>query len=430
MKNIPKHLSGAHSTKRRKNFEILLTSCLLLALMQSTIVAGTIYVDSRAEGSNNGSSWADAYKYLQNAIIEADTTEKPIEILIANGVYKPDQGGGKTSNDQEATFQMLNGVLLKGGFAGSGGPNPNARDIELYKTVLSGDLTDNDITVNEPRDLLDKSTRTENSYCVVTSNMTDKTAVLDGLIITGGSRNGMYNKNGNPSIINCTFTGNRADRWGGGMCNESGSPTLSHCIFSHNSAQYGGGIWNLRGAPVFVCCTFTGNSAIFGGAMYNYDNSHPQMLCCTLSGNTAIYGGGIYSNKNCRPKITNCTLTGNSADSDGGAMRNLHYSSPILTNCILWRNSPDQIIDYFMSNSTVSYCYVQGGKGESWFGKGCIDGDPLFSDTDNLRLSHGSPCIDAGDNDAVPSAITTSIDGMPRIINGTVDMGAFEADSM
>ena len=214
------------------------------------------------------------------------------------------------------------------------------------------------------------------------------------------------------------------------MCNENGSPTLSYCIFSRNSAQYGGGIWNLRGTLSLIYCTFTGNSAIYGGAMYNYDNSHPQMACCIFKENSATHGGGIYSNKNCRPTLTNCTLTGNSANSDGGALRNLHYSCPILTNCILWGNSPDDIVDYFMSSSTVNYCHVQGGKSRPWFGKGCTDGDPLFLGADNLRLSPDSPCIDAGDNAAVPSEIKTSIDGMPRIVNGTVDMGAFEEGSI
>lgn len=431
MKTTPKHISGENYITHGKAFKKLIASCMLVAVMRGTVVAGTIYVDSRAEGINNGSSWSDAYKYLQDALADADSAEKPVEILIAHGVYKPDMGSNKIPHDQHATFQMINGVALKGGFAGSSALNPDERDIRLYKTVLSGDLTGNDVAVNNPRDLLlDESTIAENSYHVVTSNMTGKTAVLDGLTITAGSRNGMYNRRGSPAIINCTFTGNRADRCGGGMCNENGSPTLSHCIFSRNSARHGGGIWNLRGTPILINCTFTGNSAMYGGAMYNYDNSHPQMTCCIFTGNSATYCGGIYSNKNCRPTVTNCTLTGNSANRGASAMRNLNYSCPILTNCILWGNSPDEILNYLMSSSTVSYCYVQGGTGKSWFGKGCIDGDPLFFGANNLRLSPGSPCIDAGDNGAVPSEITMTIDGMPRIVNGTVDMGAFEAGSI
>jgi len=69
-----------------------------------------------------------------------------------------------------------------------------------------------------------------------------------------------------------------------------------------------------------------------------------------------------------------------------------------------------------------------------------IDADPLFVDPDNgdYRLQAGSPCIDAGDNSAVPPDITTDLDGDPRFVDDpdtadtgfgdppVVDMGAYE----
>jgi hypothetical protein len=105
----------------------------------------------------------------------------------------------------------------------------------------------------------------------------------------------------------------------------------------------------------------------------------------------------------------------------------------------------------------MSYCDIAGcdGSGPGWDGDlgfdggGNIDANPLFADPngpdgiigtddDNLRLLAGSGCIDAGDNTAVPSNITTDLDGLPRFYddthsidagNGTkpiVDMGAHE----
>jgi hypothetical protein len=66
-----------------------------------------------------------------------------------------------------------------------------------------------------------------------------------------------------------------------------------------------------------------------------------------------------------------------------------------------------------------------------------IDADPCFEDADgpdntpgtaddNLRLQLTSPAIDAGNNAVVPSGVTTDRDGNPRIVNGVVDMGAYE----
>ena len=59
-----------------------------------------------------------------------------------------------------------------------------------------------------------------------------------------------------------------------------------------------------------------------------------------------------------------------------------------------------------------------------------ITNDPQFVDltATNLRLKSTSPCIDAGTNLAWMAG-TTDLDGLPRIINGTADMGAYESPS-
>jgi len=60
-------------------------------------------------------------------------------------------------------------------------------------------------------------------------------------------------------------------------------------------------------------------------------------------------------------------------------------------------------------------------------GVGNITNVPLFVDThdwSDLRLRPDSPCIDAGNNDFVWTL--TDLDGNPRILNGVVDMGAYE----
>ena len=180
-------------------------------------------------------------------------------------------------------------------------------------------------------------------------------------------------------------------------------------------------------------CTFSGNTAgSFGGGMVNTGGGSPTVTNCTFSENTALGfdGGGMY-NGSSSPTVTNCTFSGNFATLAGGGMFNSN-SSPTVANCVLWGNS-----DEIFGSAAVSYCDVQGG----FPGTGNIDADPLFVDPDNgdLHLLPGSPCIDAGDNTAIPFK-TTDLDGNPRLLDDPatrdtgnppghkpiVDMGAYE----
>jgi len=126
--------------------------------------------------------------------------------------------------------------------------------------------------------------------------------------------------------------------------------------------------------------------------------------------------------------------------------------------CIIWgnfrRSDPSQVYLESISPTSiptvsVSHSDVEGGQsavegsGALTWGEGNIDQDPLLVDPggvdgivgnedDNLRLLPGSPCVDAGDNSAVPPTVIVDLDGRPRIIDGNgdgmsiVDMGAYE----
>ena len=177
----------------------------------SSAQAGTLlYVDDDAPLGGDGLSWNTAYKFLQDALFEAAGNATINEIRVAQGAHEPDhdENGNVTPGDRAATFQLISGVSLIAGYAGLGAPDPDARDIDLYETILSGDLLGDDGP--------DFVNNDENSFHVVTGSGTDGTAVLDGLTIFGGNANG-------------EFQNVSEDQCGGGLFNAGGSPTLIGC---------------------------------------------------------------------------------------------------------------------------------------------------------------------------------------------------------
>jgi hypothetical protein len=387
--------------KVRTKLKVCLIISIFLLVLACTAASGrTIYVDADAPDANDGSSWENAYNFLQDALADANSNGDVNEIWVAHGIYRPDETSAvpNGTGDREATFQLVNGVNLKGGYAGFGEPDPNARDIEEYETILSGDINGNDEDVFDPCSLRNDPCRAENSYHVVTGSGTDSNAVLDGFTITGGNANypwslntnggGMLNKTGSPTVKNCTFRANAAKIGGGGMCNYDSSPTITNCMFSVNCARYGGGI-SLQYESKMTDCTFTGNYANDGGGgMYNVSAS-PTLTNCTFSSNsTGGWGGGMY-NWDGSPNITNCTFTGNSAYVSGGGVYNYEHGSPVLTRCIFTRNYGGGMESWYVCSPTLDNCIFSGNSAHR-SGGGVYNGDQVSTRLKNCTFSGNS----------------------------------------
>jgi predicted outer membrane repeat protein len=370
------------------------------------ITGRVIYIDTDAVGSNDGSGWGNAFKKLQDAITVAS---KGDQIWVAQGVYRPNQDQQQPRGERTATFTLRSGVAIFGGFP-TGGGRWEDRNPSANKTILSGDLNENDVAVNDPTMLLTDPTRTDNAMHVVTTSGADETALLDGFIITGGNAD-------------------RSPSQGGGLYGKTGSPTISNCVFKLNAAESGGAVYFWKGNSRFINCRFIDNYAgDSGGAMHNSESS-PVIVNCVFTRNRANEKGGAIYNETGKAKIINCTITNNYAYAGGGVYN--HKSIPILANCILWGNTSrygaDEPAQLYGVKVEASHCCIQGLT-EQLGGKNCFAKDPWIADieADGCRLSVGSPCIDAGDNKAIPDNVGTDMDGNPRIAGTTVDIGAVE----
>jgi hypothetical protein len=269
--------------------------------------------------------------------------------------------------------------------------------------------------------------------------------------------------NCNPIVTDCTFALNTTSGNGGAMYNlDFSSPTITNSEFIGNSSDgVGGAIRSYNNCNTELYdCIFDGNSAgSGGGAIHNRLESNTQVTNCRFIDNAAGTRGGAVREGNCSSTLTNCTFTLNSAGIAGGGVSSggadpAPIGNTVLNNCILWGNTAPlglqiALAGAYPANMAVSYSNVQGGEpgvdvqvgSTVTWGPGNIDADPVFVNAinDDFRLSGGSPCVDAADNDAVPLAITTDLDGSPRFVEDgckadtgsgaapLVDMGAYES---
>jgi hypothetical protein len=384
------------------------------------------HVDADAPGAvQDGKSWNTALLTLQDALAAAGNGD---EILVAEGVYRPDRGGTATLGDRGASFVLKDGIIVRGGYAGYGRPDPDERDVARRETVLSGDLKSDDLW-----GILNLS---DNSYHVVTGPAGEPAALLDGFTIKSGNADGayphhygagLYNPEGKLQAVNCTFRGNTAV-WGGAVMSFGPSVTLVNCHLAGNRAlMLGGGLYNYEGDATLINCRVVGNSADYaetagGAAIYNL-NGKLTILDCTVADNQSRNGKAI-------------------ASFTWGPAAGIKVK---VANSILF-NGGDEIWSNVRETIEVTYSDVQGG----WSGTGNINADPQFVRSGarsiegewidgDYRLKATSPAIDAGSDAALPAdsvdldadadvaePIPFDLDGELRLEGARVDMGAYE----
>ncbi len=244
-----------------KSVVVVCITCLAhdLELWGAEVPSYARCVDGSVATSGDGTSWETAYQTLQEALTEASGVGSEVqEIWVAQGVYRPCLAGAE---DRAASFALIPGVQILGGFAGAREPAAG-RDPGRFLTVLSGDLAaDDDLKCEFDFDCdleaqttlcIEGHCRGENSYHVVTamgvvSEPGQAPATLDGFTIAGGMANGDYR-----------------EQFGGGAIIWVGNPTFLNCTFEDNYAFHGGGV-AIRDSvsfPVFEDCTFANNVAL------------------------------------------------------------------------------------------------------------------------------------------------------------------------
>jgi Immunoglobulin I-set domain len=291
----------------------------------------------------------------------------------------------------------------------------------VYPGGLALNKPVNLLSLNGPQvTVIDASLVDFGNRCVTLTNG----ASLSGFKLTQGypfNGGGLWCDTTNAFVTNCMIINNRAQSYGGGAY----GATLYNCILTSNTATNGtGGAYNSTlinctlstnvGGAASSCtlfnCSLNGNTQYGGGAVIS------TLYNCLLTANgSGSYGLGIYSGGAAWSTLYNCTLTRN----------NYGVASSVLYNCIVYDN-PTNYDSYPLPGpppSAFNYCCTTPMPTN---GLGNITNVPLFVDpaNGNFHLQPASACINSGNNSFVSSA--TDLDGNPRIVGGTVDIGSYE----
>lgn len=392
-----------------------------------------LYVNHDAGGGNDGTSWADAFSSLRDALAAAQSGQ---EIWVAAGSYSP-----FVNNRAADTFLLPSGVALYGGFTGTESERAE-RDWLAHETILSGHIEG----------------QTHIRHIVTATGAVD--ARIDGFTIRDGHSEGenpyadgvgaavfVEQGGGRLTLANCRIVDNHA--YEGGVvyfdANENDpSLRIENTVFADNAigTEWARGVLQIRSnaAEVWLeACHFVNNpSGIFseagnlqalrsqflgqdgiavdinyhdaqndfvncvfdqngGGAIRMVNSQQLRVANCVFTGNTNPYGsGGALDISQGRFEVYNSTFFGNSADEGaaiawsygwaGDAMSRIH-------NSIFWGNTGDNIIllERYNTDDVMTLelrnNLLQGGAAsvEIWQNpvlvlENLIDSDPLFVD--------------------------------------------------
>jgi hypothetical protein len=325
-------------------------SVLGMLLCAAPCAAATLFVDAAATPPGDGMAWSTAFVDLQDALDAARLDASFTEIHVAEGAYRPDRG----TLDRTASFTLIDGVVLLGGFP-SGGVGP--RDPALHPAVLHGDLLGDDTPPDEFGFL---NFVNDNSNHVVTALSCGESTILDGFTIRGGNANEGFSDTssggnvwivgGGPTVRDCVIERGRATWGGGGVGAIDAAPTVENCLFRENLTAYvGGGMAIMETTSGIIRgCRFERNTGGSGVGVYcgplrpdGIGNDTLIEDCEFIGGRTPIgatSGGGVHIRKG-NPMIVGCRFVDNDADGGGGV--GIFFGSARIERCVFLGNRGD-----------------------------------------------------------------------------------------
>ena len=313
---------------------------------------------------------------------------------------------------------ISNGASLVGGGAARGDvilalatQTADQGNQNVIKIVDSSGTVVSNLTVTAKDVTSDRNTCGPNSGISMDSGLVVDCLFTDIKTKNGGIHGGGVNISGG-TVRGCTFTRceayNTSGNQGAGEAVFMSGGLVENCVMATNCVSYrcNSGPW-LHGGTVFMT----------GGTLRG---------CLIVDNIAERNGSGVAARGG---TVENCTIVGNrqfSAASDAYGVE-VSGNNVVLRNNIIWDNTAfDGSVANVRFASTSGYIFECNDTRPLIAGSGNISADPEFVNAANGDYHIGySYCCDAGSyQDWMANAV--DLDGNPRIIHGTIDMGCYE----
>ncbi|GGH44009.1 hypothetical protein IA57_10435 [Mangrovimonas yunxiaonensis] len=399
-------------------------------------IPSIFYVNANAIGANDGSSWADAFTNVTDALALTNLNDA---VWVAKGTY--------TLADKNTPIAVsTDEVDIIGGFAGTE-TTLAERDITAIHTtnatIFTGDINGDDIDGDFSSNKTDNA---ERLFEVTASDVTFDGIIFENIYDT--STSGGVEENGvifipnsssinNLKIKNSVFRSNYSNGYLLKMRTLNGGLLIENTKFINNTIVNRGlvyvqsdstnGYIFTRWANVLVADNDINVAAL---DIYREDWNNGSTLDVIINNSTFVNNdyNGTY---------------GNSITASGNGSVNLNVN-----NTIFWQNTVNgtaatrdisnglvSTYDVFIRNSIANVSSNAGTYGGTFSATNVTTLDPA---TDNLNLdaeykptSASNYIVDQGDNAYYDEALFGDLDlsGNDRVFNTTIDLGAYEYNS-